>query len=168
MTPHDLNSGLPETNMPIPPSPGCFLSESDGFTPMDTACGHHRGKWTCYISTQFSAHIPRVLCSFTSLVKWLQKAVTRWGTPWAHMSEVRCSSLLPWSAGKGLHRGAFSDLCRSHLPALHSGEPSCPSSLDHGRRHAVPAAQCKKKGRKVLPENSGKHYLSWREVLQIG
>ena len=83
--------------MPIPPSPGCFLSESDGFTPMDTACGHHRGEWTCYISTQFSAHIPRVLCSFTSLVKWLQKAVTRWGTPWAHMSEVRCSSLLPFS-----------------------------------------------------------------------
>ena len=164
--PQDLNSGLPETKVPPPHVPAHSLSGSDGFTPVDMASGLHRGEWTCYISAQFSAHIPPVLCRFTSLVKLLQKAITRWGTPWAHMSEVLCS-LPPWSAGKGLSRGAFSDLCLSHLPAIHSGEPSCPSSLDRGRRHAVPTAQCKKKGRKVLPENSGKHYLSWREVLQI-
>ena len=31
----------------------------------------------------------------------------------------------------------------------------------------VPAAWCKKGGRQVLTENSGKHYLNWRGTLQI-
>lgn len=40
--------------------------------------------------------------------------------------------------------------------------PGASSSLDLSRIHTIPAAQCKKRGRQVLPDNSGKHYLSRR------
>ena len=146
----------------------CPLSGLDGFT----LCRHSpltpKRKNELSTSAWIPAHIPDVSGRFLQLIQLLQMQITRWGTLCPHVSEIPYCSFLCWSAGEGLYWDAFSDLSHSSLPAPEIQEnPGASSSLDHSRIHTVPAAWCKKGGRQVLTENSGKHYLNWRGTLQI-